>query len=187
MHRDEIVERAKRAWNSIADEFNQWEALSLDERDTYVALSAALSIEQTQPVAVKPLEWQGAVGGNVCLIATANTPFGRYFIESDVEGFALALNQIGLLPHPTFAAAKAAAQQDYETRIKSAIVEVPVVTLSPYEAEKIAKRLEFDASWDKCGDGYYSIKRQLSALSTTRIADSAEAGGSATSTSGGEP
>ncbi|EYR81440.1 hypothetical protein [Shinella sp. DD12] len=39
-----------------------------------------------------------------------------------------------------------------------------VVTLSPHEAEKIAKRLEFDASWDKCGEGYYSIKRQLSSL-----------------------
>lgn len=50
----EITERAKTAWNSIADEFNQWDALGLDEQETYVALTAALvdlpSVE-SEPVA----------------------------------------------------------------------------------------------------------------------------------------
>jgi len=52
-----------------------------------------------------------------------------------------------------------------------------VVTLTRAEADRIAQRLEFDASWDKCGDGYYSIKRQLGALAAT-------SSGSATSASG---
>jgi len=43
-----------------------------------------------------------------------------------------------------------------------------VVTLTRAEADRIAQRLEFDASWDKCGDGYYSIKRQLGTLAATR-------------------
>lgn len=55
------------------------------------------------------------------------------------------------------------------------------ITLSVKEAEKLAARLELDASWDKCGDGYYSIKRQLSALS--RKTD-APGDGSAPSTKG---
>jgi len=54
-----------------------------------------------------------------------------------------------------------------------------VVTLTRTEADHIAKRLEFDASWDKCGDGYYSIKRQLGALAATRSS-------SATGHSGGD-
>jgi hypothetical protein len=55
------------------------------------------------------------------------------------------------------------------------------ITLSVKEAEKLAARLELDASWDKCGDGYYSIKRQLSALSRKTAAPG---DGSAISTKG---
>lgn len=29
------------------------------------------------------------------------------------------------------------------------------------EARRLCKRLEFDASWDKAGSGYYALKRQL--------------------------
>lgn len=39
-----------------------------------------------------------------------------------------------------------------------------VAVLTAYEAKKICERLEFDASWDKCGSGYYSLKRQIAAL-----------------------
>ncbi len=46
----ELTERAKTAWNSIADEFNQWDALGLDEQETYVALTAALSDKQAAEV-----------------------------------------------------------------------------------------------------------------------------------------
>ncbi|WP_421591158.1 Lar family restriction alleviation protein [Shinella sp. M27] len=145
------------------------------------------------------------------------------------------------LPMPT------AAQQDCETRIRSALVDVPAVesepvawmfegdawgrevmlseqeaidrkerlsrtwdititplythpprssliqseegeiTLTIKEAEKLAARLEFDASWDKCGDGYYSIKNQLRALSTPPSPYGGDNGdGSATGTNGGQ-
>lgn len=48
----ELTERAKTAWNSIADEFNQWDALGLDEKETYVALTAALvDVPAVEPVA----------------------------------------------------------------------------------------------------------------------------------------
>jgi hypothetical protein len=36
-----------------------------------------------------------------------------------------------------------------------------LLTLTTDEASRICKRLEFDASWDKAGSGYYSLKRQL--------------------------
>lgn len=40
-----------------------------------------------------------------------------------------------------------------------------VVELPVDEAAAICKRLEYDASWDKCGHGYYRLKRALAALS----------------------
>ena len=59
------------------------------------------------------------------------------------------------------------------------------ITLTVAEAEKLAARLEFDASWDKCGDGYYSIKNQLLALSTPPSPYGGDNGdGAATGTSG---
>lgn len=61
----ELTERAKTAWNSIAEEFNQWDALGLDEQETYVALAAALSEQQ----AVEDSEWHRSNGsmGDVLL------------------------------------------------------------------------------------------------------------------------
>ncbi len=35
------------------------------------------------------------------------------------------------------------------------------VFISRSEAESICKRLEYDASWDKCGSGYYRLKRSI--------------------------
>jgi len=32
------------------------------------------------------------------------------------------------------------------------------VKITVSEAKEICKRLEFDASWDKCGSGYYTLK-----------------------------
>lgn len=39
--------------------------------------------------------------------------------------------------------------------------EMSLLTIAPSEAAKLCARLEFDASWDKAGDGYYQLKRQL--------------------------
>lgn len=41
---------------------------------------------------------------------------------------------------------------------KAGVIMVPVD-----EAEKLCSFLERDATWDKCGAGYYTMKRQISA------------------------
>ena len=51
---DEMVERAKTAWSSISDEHNGWDALSQEERDTYVSLTAALSSAEEKAVDTAP-------------------------------------------------------------------------------------------------------------------------------------
>lgn len=38
-----------------------------------------------------------------------------------------------------------------------------LLTLERGDAERICARLEFDASWDKVGSGYYLLKQQLRA------------------------
>lgn len=43
-------------------------------------------------------------------------------------------------------------KQDYEIKLTYA------------EAKKICERLEFDASWDKAGPGYYKLKRQIASI-----------------------
>lgn len=64
----EITERAKTAWNSIADEFNQWDALGLDEQETYVALTAALSDKQAGEVSCIACEGRPSAGNNPCAV-----------------------------------------------------------------------------------------------------------------------
>lgn len=36
-----------------------------------------------------------------------------------------------------------------------------MLTISRDDAQRICARLEFDASWDKVGSGYYLLKRQI--------------------------
>ncbi|WP_312418293.1 hypothetical protein [Shinella sp.] len=127
----ELTERAKTAWNSIADEFNQWDALGLDEQETYVALTAALS--EQQAVGVKALEWSTNWG-----IVKAETPIGHYYIEARRDGgFDLRLEYVWSVWASGSKMAKAAAQADYEQRIRSALVDVPAV-------EPVAWALMFD-------------------------------------------
>ena len=38
------------------------------------------------------------------------------------------------------------------------------ISISIEDAEKICERLEQDSSWDKCGQGYYDIKKQLNSM-----------------------
>lgn len=38
-----------------------------------------------------------------------------------------------------------------------------LLTIDKDDAERICKRLEFDASWDKVGSGYYVLKQQIQA------------------------
>lgn len=89
------------------------------------ALEAALSATEQQPapsVAVKTLEWNPY---------RAETPFGWYQIEdqrsvpeSELTGrppFLLFGSRLDYSRHPTLEAARAAAQADYEARIRSAL------------------------------------------------------------------
>lgn len=86
---------------------------------------AALSVAKPQPapsVAVKALEWNPY---------RAETPFGYYDIndqrdvpESELKGrepFLLTGSRLDYSRHPTLDAARAAAQADYEARIRSAL------------------------------------------------------------------
>ncbi|MDG4675818.1 hypothetical protein P9A16_32470 [Shinella sp. 838] len=100
------------------------------------ALSAALSIEQTQPVAmqVKGLEWSPAEGKPGRDVRAQPDPYHHYTVRHLSDGhFDLILTTDlgvkyfqgnGVECHSSYSAAKAAAQHDYETRIRSAIVGV---------------------------------------------------------------
>lgn len=38
------------------------------------------------------------------------------------------------------------------------------ISLTYEEAKKICERLEYDASWDKAGSGYYTLKRFVNSV-----------------------
>lgn len=135
----ELTERAKTAWNSIADEFNQWDALGLDEQETYVALTAALADKQAGEVKIKPLEWDSfgrahsEVGTYEVVCIAQGGVFGLWRPIDDGSTFS---NDEGSEEH-----CREAAQADYEQRIRSALVDVPAV-------EPVAWRWKFDADAD---------------------------------------
>lgn len=97
------------------------------DRSQLDALSAALAAAE-QPVAIKPLEWKGA---------TARTVFGGYHIEdhagynrlhryrlrlpSGAEGYSVLSHFFPGYWFDDHSPAKAAAQRDFEVRIRSAI------------------------------------------------------------------
>jgi hypothetical protein len=98
--------------------------------DNADAISAALSDKQAGEVKIKPLEWPNDSDWNI-----ATSELGRYVVRP-----CLATNFSGqwLLMragaedsdktlYPSEDAAKAAAQADYEQRIRSALVDVPAV------------------------------------------------------------
>lgn len=149
-------------------------------------ISAALSIEQTQPVQVKALEWAGETDSYALAEVTQKT----YSISFE-EGAFWANWDASLSPFSSLSAAKSAAQQDYETRIRSAIVGVAAVEPEPvawmYQFKTNAPVLVVEKrNW--AGTHSEWTETPLYAHPpTTRIADSAEAGGSATSSIVGVP
>lgn len=94
------------------------------------ALTASLS-DQERAVEVKALEWRVLCSrsGN----SEAKTPFGEYVIQSERDGWMLYLlnEQDAHMAYSTIDFAKAAAQADYEQRIRSALVDVPAVESEP--------------------------------------------------------
>lgn len=211
----ELTERAKTAWNSIADEFNQWDALGLDEQETYVALTAALS-EQTQQGVEEIRRLDDALCNFINAYGDPYEPAEDYEAETernikelsdayndahvagvfsgraalvDVPAVAPVAGYRRRLPQYAFEhyefeqpGYESPSISDWETLYshpphREGEDSAEVVTLTRAEADRIAQRLEFDASWDKCGDGYYSIKRQLGALAATRSGSASEGGG----------
>ena len=121
------------AWNLLAD-------YAVDNAD---AISAALSDKQAGEVKIKPLEWTGLLSpredgpaeptGDI----EAATLIGEYSVCLDEdEGVSetpwCAWSPVENIGHfESLEAAKAAAQSDYETRIRSALVDVPAVESEP--------------------------------------------------------
>lgn len=97
--------------------------------ETIVRLSAALSIEQTQPVKVKALEWD-EFSTTARRHFQSNTILGQFQVSylGEFECWQLYSPQKStswkenFSRHASSEAAKAAAQQDYETRILSTLV-----------------------------------------------------------------
>lgn len=78
------------------------------------------SLRKGAEVAVKPLEWETTRSGFVWLASSA---VGRYFVEERHSDFSWTLeSQPGRGYQDTLEGAKSAAQADFETRIRSALV-----------------------------------------------------------------
>lgn len=90
------------------------------------ALSAALS-EQDRPVRVKALEWSLIYSSDDETAWSAMAIGGVYTVRQLTNTGGAWLHCVRTEKrYPSVEAAKAAAQQDFETRIRSAIVDVPV-------------------------------------------------------------
>ncbi|QXV73549.1 hypothetical protein [Rhizobium phage RHph_X2_30] len=95
------------------------------------AIKSALSRPEAigDGVGVKELEWRPVAlieGYNWLTIAQAETPFGRYTIDKHDKGFLRVMfgnSRVGHFEGDDKDEAKAAAQTDYEQRIRSALVE----------------------------------------------------------------
>lgn len=89
------------------------------------ALSAALS-EQTQPVRVKALEWSLIYSSDDETAWSAMAIGGVYTVRQLTNTGGAWLHCVRTEKrYPSVDAAKAAVQQEYETRIRSALVDVP--------------------------------------------------------------
>lgn len=98
------------------------EAIAAWNRRAYLAASGEVAPQPTQ-VAVKPLEWR-SIGDQW----QADTPIGWYSVRPDeADGFShsLFLSTSHIRAFKGAALAKAAAQADYETRIRSALAPSP--------------------------------------------------------------
>jgi hypothetical protein len=127
---DDLAEADKEADRQIGEAVARWTLIG------DAALSAVLS-EQTQPVRVKGLDWQKPDVRNT--LSRAETDLGVYRVwthfEADGRWF-WSLDGYQKLSGECISeeAAKSAAQTDYETRTRSALVDVPAVEPEPVRA-----------------------------------------------------
>ncbi|WLS01693.1 hypothetical protein [Shinella oryzae] len=110
-------------------------------------LTAALSDKQAGEVKIKPLEWPNDSDWNI-----ATSELGRYVVRpclaTNFSGQWL-LRRAGAESsdktlYPSEDAAKAAAQADYEQRIRSALVYVPAVESEPVAYLRLDNRTDID-------------------------------------------
>lgn len=124
------------------------------------ALTAALEAEQPVAVAIKPLEWREEPVPPTGE-ALAYSSVGLYCIPLGSARLPLKFrDKVILGVFDTLEAAKATAQQDYETRIKSAIVEVPVA-IPANLVERCAEIFEWKETGILTGD---KLRAQASAI-----------------------
>lgn len=69
-------------------------------------------------------------------------------------------DQLGADGQPAWRAYLAPAEAAWNSFLTNGSGE-PLLRLERGDAQRICARLEFDASWDKVGSGYYVLKRQL--------------------------
>lgn len=144
MHKDELVTDAEvdAAHSYISGLYPYAESKSevrsmLEEAAR--ARSAALStLVEEQQVAVKALAWAESAGGVYEKSAHAKTCIGNYeawyfrlFTDPPKDCYGWKAPFGGDVVADSYEAAKAAAQADYESRIRSALVDVPAVESEP--------------------------------------------------------
>ena len=137
---DELLALADRLKNAGLNFGDQSDPCSLKvtvpERDTIVS-ALRLAAQSPEPVTVKPLVWVDHRPDSFPEPAwSAQTPFGFYNIEevsaSDCPAYVVRLHAHHFVADKdSLDDAKAAAQADYEARIRSALVEVPAVKGEP--------------------------------------------------------
>lgn len=133
----EMVERAARAIcveggfdpnERMPNDGPRWKYYAPNAR---AALTAALAVQTQQGVEVKALEWEDNANFSI-----ARTTFGDYTVHCDGSWTGISPKtrnflDDGIRRENSPASAKAAAQSDYETRIRSALVDVPAVESEP--------------------------------------------------------
>ena len=115
-----------KAADELAEAAEDVDHVNYKNDDLLTALTAYRTARSEQgEVKVKPLVWEGCSTS-----MTAESSFGEYLVELDGQcgwGFWVPSQDIDYDPkggfHETLDAAKAAAQADYETRIRSALEE----------------------------------------------------------------
>lgn len=146
---DEIIHTAfQGTWDSPEDGFDQGVSEALDLLPQPPEARAEALLSEAQPVAVKALEWQASqLRENTWL---APSGFGEAYVAARHEGQWRCIGQ----DWPSLDAAKAAAQADFEVRIRSALA-APVskgVAISEAMVEAARKAAD-DALWKWRGLG----------------------------------
>lgn len=137
---DDLVKRLREIIDKAQNELHTFERVGRQTSSDLLvaAIQAADHLSaQGEPVEVEPLEWGdsdscGSMNGRSGrrIMERARHPFGAYFIEEDPNTGASWLTQ-GLLgdeiggPFEQIWQTRAAAQADYEQRIRSALIDAP--------------------------------------------------------------